>query len=922
MSSYMEGIPLGYNFNNVFEGLNPAQQSTASPPSNTQQDAPVHIQPTSSQGNVTVYQTTGPEAYTGPIQQPGSNTPALNPRSCVTCRRRKVRCDKQMPCSNCRRAQIPCVFPAPGRAPRQPRRKDPNALPKNSSVREIELMKRLRKLEGIVEELSGQIEVESGGKGPSSHSSPEAVHTAQTSSIETSAPNPQRQPSNASSHAGNMGQVGGSPRSSEAASDQSETARKHLHQKFGSLVLNDTSGNRRYVSNGLWVKLNDELDSIREETQKLTDEDFDESDYEDTPDNSPATALTADHHSFIFGYRSADVNLEKCRPLPSHIPFLWSVYQENVEPLIKVLHVPTMEPIIRDARKNHEQLSPENQALVWAIYYAAITSLEPDEVRANLGANREDVLAQYRFAVEQSLAKANFLNASDISIIQAFVIFLLVVKRQDESRFCWSLTGLVVHLAQGMGLHRDGSHFGLRPFETEMRRRLWWSLLLLDLRSADERGTDLIIQDTAYDTQKPSNINDKDISPESTEAPEDREGPSDCAVALVRHEIAGFGRRLFRIGAAAASSCLKGSQFDNTSFADRERMLLDVYQRVENKYLRYFRSNPDPLYWTAGTIARMIMAKMCIVIYQPVLFPGSENEGDLSEDARERVFVAVIDVIEYNHVMNTDSRSMAYFLIATCRRPWTPLVERGWQALNGYEGHPVENVRSADRYTYIILPLRKLYFRVVKHRVMEVARLRSNPEEARRLEEVRDRWKSLVGFDGNSMPISTPAELSPVAPPPLLQPMQPPTQSPPQTPGVNEVPETIDLSDTTMGYMTELFSQGSNFPITTFWPLNDVGAAQIKAANTTGTATAQLPAGQAAQHGNTGQHFSQQPTQTPKDDHPPPYLWPEPFIPVNAGFVDPNVDDVDMLGEDFNWHDWSQNIRGMDNDLHNLSKRW
>lgn len=261
--SYLDGLNLGYSFNNnVSEGLpDAAQQSTASPPSNnphqTSHRSSQHRP--SSQGSVTVYQTTGPDAHTSPIQAPGSSTPALNPRSCVTCRRRKVRCDKQMPCSNCRRAQIPCVFPAPGRAPRQPRPRDPNAPPKNSSQREIELMKRLRKLEGIVEELSGQIEVESGGKGPSSANSPEAAHGAQASNIERSATFPQRHSSSASSHPGVLGPSSGSPRGSDAASDQSEATRKQIHQKFGRLVLNDQSGSRRYVSNGFWAKLNDEV---------------------------------------------------------------------------------------------------------------------------------------------------------------------------------------------------------------------------------------------------------------------------------------------------------------------------------------------------------------------------------------------------------------------------------------------------------------------------------------------------------------------------------------------------------------------------------------------------------------------------------------------------------------------------------------
>jgi hypothetical protein len=47
---------------------------------------------------------------------------ARNPRSCVTCKRRKVKCDRKSPCANCVKAQIQCKYPPPGRAPRQPRR--------------------------------------------------------------------------------------------------------------------------------------------------------------------------------------------------------------------------------------------------------------------------------------------------------------------------------------------------------------------------------------------------------------------------------------------------------------------------------------------------------------------------------------------------------------------------------------------------------------------------------------------------------------------------------------------------------------------------------------------------------------------------------------------------------------------------------
>lgn len=46
----------------------------------------------------------------------------------------------------------------------------------------------------------------------------------------------------------------------------------------------------------------------------------------------------------------------------------------------------------------------------------------------------------------------------------------------------WTLLGVAVRIGQGLGLHRDGTSLGLSPFEIEMRRRLWWNIVVLDAR--------------------------------------------------------------------------------------------------------------------------------------------------------------------------------------------------------------------------------------------------------------------------------------------------------------------------------------------------------------------------------------------------------------------------------------------------------
>jgi len=124
-----------------------------------------------------------------------------------------------------------------------------------------------------------------------------------------------------------------------------------------------------------------QLDELRKESQALTDDDSDLSDLDATPESADHDKALIDHQSFIFGYRSADVDLRPLHPLPSQIPFIWQVYQENVDPILKIVHVPTMGKTIKQLRHNLDGLTPSTEALMFSIYFASITSLDDEEVR-------------------------------------------------------------------------------------------------------------------------------------------------------------------------------------------------------------------------------------------------------------------------------------------------------------------------------------------------------------------------------------------------------------------------------------------------------------------------------------------------------------------------------------------------------------
>lgn len=69
---------------------------------------------------------------------------------------------------------------------------------------------------------------------------------------------------------------------------------------------------------------------------------------------------------------------------------MWQVYQENVDPIVKVLHVPTVDNLVKETRKNLDSLTPANEALMFAIYFAAITSMDEADVSMSLNEKASD----------------------------------------------------------------------------------------------------------------------------------------------------------------------------------------------------------------------------------------------------------------------------------------------------------------------------------------------------------------------------------------------------------------------------------------------------------------------------------------------------------------------------------------------------
>jgi hypothetical protein len=592
------------------------------------------------------------------------------------------------------------VFPGPGRAPRKSR-KPPDA----------ELLARLRRLEGVVHSLGAQVD-ENGVVSPTVNGA--ADLRARFAEVQGESP----------------------------TSDRSDRKRQSVDKSLGRLVINEDRS--RYVSNAFWTGMSDEVGrpawsptraltpclqiaEMRDLLDPSTSEDEDEM-------HSPETDRQSSHQAFLFGYSSAMHDLRELHPSPSQIFILWEVFKENVDPIVRILHRPTAKTILLNAASSLDRVSKPAEALLFAIYFGAVTSLTPEQCHQLLDEDKPTLVKKYRFATEQALARADFLNSSSLICLQAFAFFLIFVRTCDDSRLVWALGGLAIHLAQALGIHRDGSNFGLNPFDTEMRRRLWWQISLLDNRAAEDHGVDPTFTEQFYDTQIPLNLNDDDIYPGMKEYPKERVGATEMTFCLIRYEIGVFSRR-FTFNAPGGQVPFQGQQL---SLDDKERLIDECHRKLEEKYLQHCDMNM-PIYWVTATVARLILAKMWLMVHHPRAYSVTDGGSPLPQEIRDRVFITSIEVIEFAHLLEKNEntakwgwlfrtymqwQSVAFVLSEICIRPPGLEVERAWRAIESvYDTRMV--VSSKYQRGMLWKPLRHLMAKARARRAAQQAQVQT-----------------------------------------------------------------------------------------------------------------------------------------------------------------------------------------------------
>ncbi|KAK0719636.1 fungal-specific transcription factor domain-containing protein [Lasiosphaeris hirsuta] len=473
-------------------------------------------------------------------------------------------------------------------------------------------------------------------------------------------------------------------------------------QPQGKLVKED--GGVRFMDNFLLGTIYDELRAMRE----IIDDD----DHDDTPDS-----MTPDDNSeLILGADSPEQSIEDLWPEASHIFRLWQIYLDRVNPLTKIIHVPTLQPFLAEALGVSHNVPRNVEALLFSIFLMAVISLTPDECQALLGYSREKALQRYSTAVRLSLLRLNFLKSNDLTTLQALVIYLISLQGRYNRHASWILNGVVIRMAQKMGLHRDGELLGLGPFDTEMRRRLWWQIIMVDAKYAIFSGLSHTLLPRNWDTKPPKNVNDADIYPSATEPFQDRGGPTEMIFCLLTYKFAKF-----LVDTPGLETMLMASQAELGPGGPSEEQMKEYRATLETlgkELLDTLDNYCDP---TAGPVHEMAidMRKHIIQKMTELFLPSKQPAewGGEVRNSKDNAFKIAVGTLEHNSANYSSAKdkgflwfSLLHFQLEVfmflagqlCHRTEGTLVERAWNEVEVvYTFHP--ELFDVSNRTYLTL---------------------------------------------------------------------------------------------------------------------------------------------------------------------------------------------------------------------------
>ena len=206
---------------------------------------------------------------------------------------------------------------------------------------------------------------------------------------------------------------------------------------------------------------------------------------------------------------------------------LIGVYLTYIESLHRIFHVPTFLTELDDFWRMISTPSAVSAAFVVQLLLVLACAWN----LADMGSLQEKsatplkcyTAVEWVLHAEKWIENAHF-RRQEITTLRLSILSIMAKNYHGMKRSkAWLATNTLIRQAMLSGYHRDPDQYAqISLFNKEMRRRIWMTMVELDLQVAIDRGMPPAVQAMDYDTLPPLNIDDDEIHQDSTVAPAHR----------------------------------------------------------------------------------------------------------------------------------------------------------------------------------------------------------------------------------------------------------------------------------------------------------------------------------------------------------------------------------------------------------------
>ena len=123
-------------------------------------------------------------------------------------------------------------------------------------------------------------------------------------------------------------------------------------------------------------------------------------------------------------------------------------------------------------------------------------------------------------------AKANInidsLETGNITLVQALALLSNYIQKRGKPNSGYNYLGIAMHMAMGLGMHKEFQGWRIAPLQMEIRRRVWWALYNFYVGAAITFGRPLAWPSNGVEVALPLNVDDRDLTHLSVDLPPPR----------------------------------------------------------------------------------------------------------------------------------------------------------------------------------------------------------------------------------------------------------------------------------------------------------------------------------------------------------------------------------------------------------------